>query len=291
MKLDQFYTGRAAAEQCWKLCQRTLAKLPVDPVASRHFFIEPSAGSGAFYEILPEDRRIGVDLAPAGRGILQRDFLNWHYRPPAQKHSVIAVGNPPFGTRGKHAAQFINHAAKLADTIAFILPAIFRKFSAQRLVNPQLRLILSESLPLNSFVLPARQNGQEGRPYHINTVFQIWTRLPSRHKNLREFKPPKIHHPDFTALQYNNTREALRVFQLPFDFAIPCQGWQDYSRRETTAAACEKNKQWILLKPNHKTAHHILFHQINYTKLAQENGTTTPGFRKNDLVRTYEAIQ
>jgi len=291
VKLDQFYTGPAAAQQCWEICRRTLAELPVDPLAHRQFFIEPSAGGGAFYELLPEDRRIGVDLAPTGRGILQRDFLRWRYRAPAQKHSVIAIGNPPFGTRGKHAAQFINHAATLADTIAFILPAIFRKFSAQRLVNPQLRLIRSQPLALDSFVLPARRMGQAERPYRINTVFQIWTRLPSSHKNLRELKPPRIHHPDFTARQYNNTPEALRVFTLPFDFAIPCQGWQDYTRRETKAADCEKNKQWILLKPNHKTAHHILFHQINYTQLAQENGTTTPGFRKNDLVRCYEAIQ
>lgn len=284
MKLDQFYTGPAVAEQCWKLCQRTLAKLPVDPVARRHFFIEPSAGSGAFYELMPESRRIGVDLAPAGTGILQRDFLRWHYRAPAQKNSIIAVGNPPFGTRGKHAAQFINHAATLANTIAFILPAIFRKFSAQKLVDPQLRLILSESLPLDSFVLPG------GQIYRINTVFQIWTRLPSRHKNLRETKPPKINHPDFFAWQYNNTREALRVFRFPFKFAIPCQGWQDYTRRETKAANCEKNKQWILLKAKNAKAHRILFRGIDYNELARENGTTVPGFRKNDLVRSYEAM-
>ncbi len=280
MNLDQFYTNEDTARVCFAACRKVLSELPIRRAC---FFIEPSAGAGAFYTLLPKGRRIGVDLAPACPGVLRRDFLNWRYRPRFPKRAVVAVGNPPFGTRGKLAARFINHASTLADTVAFILPAVFRKYSAQSLIRPDMRLVLSEPLPPNSFIL------SNNKPYQLNAVFQVWTRLASAHPNLRELHPPKIRHPDFNLLQYNNTPDALKVFRQPFDFAVPCQGWQDYTRRETRAEDCEKNKQWILIRTNTPRALQILRSTIDYTALAHKNGTTVPGFRKNDVVKIYEA--
>ena len=87
--------------------------------------------------------------------------------------------------------------------------------------------------------------------------------------------------------QYNNTPDALKVFQNPFDFAVPCQGWQDYSRRETDEKQCEKSKQWILLKAKNPTVLAQLM-KIDYGHLAQECATAVPGFRKGDLVKAYK---
>ena len=272
--LDQYYTKPDAARKCW---ETLLGALPMR--ADRARFIEPAAGDGAFFDLLPTRRRVGLDVAPRHAGIRQQDFLTWEHRADNRSLQVV-VGNPPFGNRGGLAVRFVNKAAEIADTVGFILPANFRKFSIHRQLCDDLRLISARPLPRNSFRLAS------GRDYAVNTEFQVWTRLSSRAADLRQLAPPPIAHRDFLLRQYNNTPEALKVFQEPFDFAVPCQGWQDYSRRERDADCCEKNKQWMLLEAATGRVRRRLL-RIDYGELALRTGTSTPGFRKNDLVRQY----
>lgn len=272
--LDQYYTKPDAARACW---ETLLGALPVR--ADRARFIEPSAGDGAFFDLLPARRRIGLDIAPRRSGVRKQDFLTWEHRAKDRSLQVV-VGNPPFGSRGKLAVRFVNRAAELADTVGFILPVNFRKFSIHRQLHEDLRLIAARPLPRNSFRL------RNGKDYAVNTEFQVWTRLPGGAPDLRQFSPAPIAHRDFLLRQYNNTPEALKVFREPFDFAVPCQGWQDYARRERDADRCEKNKQWMLLKAGSGRVLERLF-RIDYGALALRTGTSTPGFRKNDLVREY----
>ena len=272
--LDQYYTKPAVARACW---ETLLGVLPVLP--DRAQFIEPAAGDGAFFDLLPVRRRIGLDVAPRHAGIREQDFLTWKRR-ACDRSLQVVVGNPPFGNRGDLAVRFVNKAAEIADTIGFIVPANFRKFSVHKQLHGDLRLIAARALPRNSFRLSS------GRDYAVNTEFQVWTRLPSRAANLRLFAPPPIAHRDFLIRQYNNTPEALKVFHEPFDFAVPCQGWQDYSRRERDADRCEKNKQWMLFAAAAGRVRRRLL-RIDYGALALRTGTSTPGFRKNDLVREY----
>ena len=272
--LDQYYTKPDAARECW---ETLLGALPVR--ADRARFIEPSAGDGAFFDLLPARRRIGLDIAPRHAGIREQDFLTWERRARDRSLQVV-VGNPPFGSRGNLAVQFVNKAAEIADTVGFIVPANFRKFAIHKQLHEDLRLIAAEPLPRNSFRL------RSGRDYEVNTEFQVWTRLPSRAADLRQSAPPPIAHRDFLLRQYNNTPEALKVFREPFDFAVPCQGWQDYARRERDAERCEKNKQWMLLEAGGGRILQRLL-RLDYGELALRTGTSTPGFRKNDLVRAY----
>ena len=180
----------------------------------------------------------------------------------------------------KLAIAFFNHAAALADLVAFIVPVNFRKFIVHKQLNPSMRFISQLPLPRDAFHLDT------GKPYAVNTEFQIWTRLASGHLDMRQYKSLPIRHEDFQIWQYNNTRHALKVFQNTFDFAVPCQGWQDYSRRETDEKRCERNKQWILLKAKNPTVLTRLM-EMDYERLAQECATTVPGFRKGDLVKAY----
>ena len=272
--LDQYYTKPAVARACW---ETLLGVLPVR--ADRARFIEPAAGDGAFFDLLPARRRIGLDVAPRHAGIREQDFLTWERRARDRSLQVV-VGNPPFGNRGDLAVRFVNKAAEIADTVGFIVPVNFRKFTIHKQLNDELRLIKVQQLPRNSFRLSS------GRDYAVNTEFQVWTRVPSGAVNLRQFAPPPIAHRDFLLRQYNNTPEALKVFYDPFDFAVPCQGWQDYSRRERDADRCEKNKQWMLFKAGAGRIRRRLL-RIDYGALALRTGTSTPGFRKNDLVREY----
>ena len=277
--MDQFYTQRQVAAECWGNLVPVLRDLGLDEGA---FFLEPSAGDGAFYDLLPPGQRVGFDIAPHHPDIVRRDFLrDDDALLKIPDSNLVVVGNPPFGKRGKLAVDFFRRAAQEADTIAFIVPVIFRKHFIHKQLPPDFRWIYSMPLARSSF------RTITGKDYSVNTEFQIWTRIDSSLINRRLTAPPPIHHSDFVMWQYNNTRDALKVFTNPFDFAVPCQGWQDYSRRETTASHCEKHKQWMLFKANSYAAFVRLHDEINYESLALRNTTSTPGFRKGDLVEEY----
>ena len=264
--LGQFYTKSEVADACWEHFTNTLSTLNRN--LSDLFFVEPAAGTGAFYKLLPKCK-----------DVKRQDFFSVTDLPFALQDTVV-IGNPPFGKRGKLAIAFFNHAAHLADIIAFIVPVNFRKFTTHKQLEPDMRFISKLPLPRDAFHLST------GKSYAVNTEFQIWTRLASTAQNMRQYEPLPIQHKDFQIWQYNNTPDALKVFQNPFDFAVPCQGWQDYSRRETDEKQCEKRKQWILLKAKNPTVLARLM-EIDYEHLALECATAVPGFRKGDLVKAY----
>ena len=275
--LDQFYTKQEVAKCCLDYILDILPAIKCS--ASKMYFIEPSAGTGAFYKLLPSERRLGIDINPKCNGVVQQDFFTLT-DPPNDRKDTLVIGNPPFGKRGKIAIAFFNHAACLADIVAFIVPVNFRKYIVHKQLNESMRFISKLELPRDAFCLAS------GKPYAVNTEFQVWTRLPSNHQDMRQYKSLPIRHQDFQLWQYNNTVEAQKVFQNAFDFAVPCQGWQDYSRKETDEKDCERNKQWILIKANSGDILSRL-KQIDYESLATHCGTAVPGFRKGDLVKEY----
>ncbi len=275
--LNPFYTKQEVAASCWEYFLQTLSS--VNRTVDKMFFVEPSAGTGAFYNCLPPHRRLGIDILPKCENIITQDFFTVTSLPYAPKDTAI-IGNPPFGKRGKLAIAFFNHAAALADIVAYIVPVNFRKYIVHKQLETSMRFIRKLALPRDAFHLDS------GKSFSVNTEFQIWTRLLSTHQDMREYKPLPIRHTDFQMWQYNNTPAALKVFQNSFDFAVPCQGWQDYSRKETDEKLCERNKQWILLKAN-TPAVLARLKRIDYEHLARECGTAVPGFRKGDLVKVY----
>ena len=279
--LDQFYTKEAVAESCWNHLIDTIESLNknIDDL----FFLEPSVGKGAFYKLMPKERRFGMDLDPKYDGVERRDFLKT-VGIGTESHNTVVVGNPPFGKRGNLAVAFFNHSARFAETIAFILPVTFRKFTIHKKLDSRMKFISKLELPKESFEF------DNGKTYSVNTEFQIWTRLPCLQPDMREFQAPPICHKDFQMWQYNNTPEALKVFENDFDFAVPAQGWQDYARRETKSEHCEKHKQWILLKAEDTVVLSRLL-AIDYNALAHRCATAIPGFRKADLVKAYSELQ
>lgn len=172
---DQFYTKLKVAEHCFKKFQEVANDLEVD--LSEYTFIEPSAGCGCFYQLLPKNHRIGIDIDPKelpgvdNKGIIKADYLKWS--PENKKKKYIVIGNPPFGLRGDLALSFINKSYLYADMIAFILPQLFNSdgkgVAGKRVIG--YRLAYNEHLSPDSFMYP---NGEEIK---INTVFQVWTKI------------------------------------------------------------------------------------------------------------------
>jgi len=166
--LDQFFTVPSVASYCY---QNLLSFMQKDGVESSQYnFIEPSAGDGVFFDLLPQDRRVGIDICPLRTDIIEHDFLSWRVKPNGRSH--VVVGNPPFGYRAWLALVFMNHAATFADYVGMILPMAFQsdgKGSPKHRVRG-LELLHSEYLPKDSFT------DTLGRSVKINGLWQVWRR-------------------------------------------------------------------------------------------------------------------
>lgn len=162
---DQFFTSKDTAPYCYDKAIQVITDLGVD--LSQFTFIEPSAGDGSFYNLMPVSQRIGVDIEPKCDGVIESDFLKWM---PDHTNN-ICIGNPPFGLRGHLALKFINHAAQFSDFVCFVLPQLFDsngKGSCKSRVKG-MNLIHSEVVD-SSFYYP------EGKNVSVNVVFQVWSK-------------------------------------------------------------------------------------------------------------------
>ena len=161
---DKFYTKEAVAATCFeKICSTC-------PGLNSWLWIEPSAGSGVFLRAVPSGwRHVGIDIEPAGAGVVEGDFLSWVA--PADAGKKVVFGNPPFGRQGSLAKKFIARAcgAVGADIVAFILPRSFVKPSMSRAFPLRFHCLLSEELGSDSFEV-------NGASYDVPCVFQIWER-------------------------------------------------------------------------------------------------------------------
>lgn len=170
--LDQYNTLPEVASYCWNKLKKYIKT--DGATLSKYKIIEPSAGTGAFYNLLPKDDRIGIDIVKYNDEYIQKDFLTW--APNTGDKPCIVVGNPPFGYRGWLALSFLNKAAEFSDYVGFILPMSFQsdgKGSPKNRVRG-LALVHSEKLPEDVFILP---NGEKQK---VNTLWQIWKKGPPK---------------------------------------------------------------------------------------------------------------
>ena len=166
--LDRFFTRQDVAAACHELLLEVMKNDYADTLSYK--FIDPSAGTGVFYDLMPPDRAVGIDVVPSRPVFEQHDFLSWS--PPEKRRRYAVVGNPPFGYRAWLALAFVNHAATFADYIGFILPMAFQsdgKGSPKHRVHGA-ELVQSRSLPPDAFV------NENGRSVKINALWQVWRR-------------------------------------------------------------------------------------------------------------------
>ena len=70
-ELDQFFTNKDIAKQCYlELCK-------LYNINEFDLLLEPSAGDGSFLKLLPENKRLGLDLDPKFEEIKQMDFFDF----------------------------------------------------------------------------------------------------------------------------------------------------------------------------------------------------------------------
>lgn len=189
-ELDQFYTNELIAKKYYNiLCNEINIK-------KYDLFLEPSAGTGSFYNLLPKTNRIGLDLDPKHDEIIKQDFFD--YVPPENK-KIITIGNPPFGKNSSLAVKFFNKAAEFSEVIAFIIPKTFQKESLQNRLNLNFKLRYNQDLDKNSFVL-------NGEPYNVPCCFQIWV----KHKKSRTIKKTDLKNSIFIFSKKQDSNIAVR---------------------------------------------------------------------------------
>ena len=165
---DKFYTSPEIAELCFS--DLLSLGLPTD------LYVEPSAGNGSFYNLLPEGS-IGIDIEPELDGLIKLDYFK--FKAPDNINNVTIIGNPPFGERNNLTRRFIKKASTESSTIAFVLPEVFSKPVVQKVFPESFKLIFERELPPNSFLL-------NGTPYNVYSVFQVWTSLETSFPDLRK---------------------------------------------------------------------------------------------------------
>lgn len=159
---DSYFTSKKTAEKCFDLLCKNID-------ISDYTFIEPSAGQGVFYDLMPPNLRIGIELHGRRNEFIKQDYLTWY--PWDLDKKYIVLGNPPFGVRGAYALAFINRSLLFSDYVAFILPMSFSsngKGSNMKRVQGG-HLVFSQELEKEGFYSP--DNDKE---ISVNALFQIW---------------------------------------------------------------------------------------------------------------------
>ncbi len=212
--LDQFFTKKDVSKRFVAETIKTLKK--TDFNFDKSLFIEPSAGLGCFlYNIREEGFEIkAYDIDPQIKEVEKTDFLNDLIATKKKSENVAIIGNPPFGKSGRLALEFVVKGFEYGDFVCFILPNNFQKYSMQRLLPKDVKIISQYKLPKNSFY--TMNNGMVNS-IDIGCVFQILTTQNTKMKDLRIREKPPITHKDFILYQYNNTQEALKYFKEDFE--------------------------------------------------------------------------
>ena len=276
--LDQFYTNIDVA----KLCVDTIDTSKYDIV------IEPSAGTGAFYNLIDHPNKVGIDLEPKCEGVEKQDFLNWdgdifkdfNFWPPPK---VLTIGNPPFGKQSSLAIKFIKHASIFSTTIAFILPRSFKKIS------------MYDKVPLNfwnvnQFDIPPYSFTFDGKKYDVPCV---WIEYEKRNE-FRE-KQKRLEPKTFKFVKV--TEYVTKVNKKGKEYTTgvpPKEANVSIARCGVNAGTASKNIDvatpgtFFIKVDDDKISEFI--QKVNTIKFNRNTNTGPISISKNDLIKKIEGI-
>lgn len=291
-QLDQFYTRQVIAKECYGIMQEVISELGIDSP----FFIEPSAGTGSFYRLMPEERRVGLDLDPQYNGVIKQDYLKWDDMLSVPKPAVV-LGNPPFGKLGQTGIKFINLSAYYADVIGFIMSNTFNRSFYARQLHRDLYLIKQHPLPRDSFYKPS------GKRYSLDCNFFIWAKRLGNYTDIRNREVPNTDHPDFELLnlqpyEEHQMRVLDRFINYPylhgkkFAFAVVRSWWKGYHPDKLVEYDLEKIKEktkhtWILAFTDDQE---VIDRLITLDFFGIGYDFVQCGFTVEDMVKAYNKI-
>ena len=238
-------------------------------------FVEPSAGDGSFFDLLPADRRTGLDIAPRAAGVVKADFLSWSPPHGDAGARIVTIGNPPFGQHAQLAVDFLEAACAFSDAVAFILPRSFNKYTFQNRVPLDFHLL--GSFDCDEFV------ATDGRKHRVKAVFQVWQRDSTPRVPL--LTPAT--HPDFAMRHCHLSRVTppeLTQLRSSYDFTVAQVG-NDFTPRDP--ATVTRGSHWFIA--SHTAQVRGRFERLDFTFLDRMN-TAHKSLSKRDIVAAYQAV-
>jgi len=141
---DVIFTRKEIAE---KLVETIFEKFPKDFKTVING-IEPSAGSGAFVDIMKKYFKnvICMDIDPQRNDILKHDFLLYDFSGILPEESCC-IGNPPFS----RVKEFLKRCSEISNKIIMILPQGFSKRVPSTCVEKCWKVKYVEMLPSDVF--------------------------------------------------------------------------------------------------------------------------------------------
>jgi len=166
-KLDQFYTNKNIALKCYNKLTELI------DINDYDIHLEPSAGSGSFFDIMDNNKKIGLDVNPKKEGICKMNFFDYN---PQHNKKYLVIGNPPFGRVSSLAVKFFNKCSEFSNCIAFIIPRTFKRVSIQNRLNLYFKLIYNEDLPIKPCCFTPKMTAK--------CCFQIWIKSKTKRKKI-----------------------------------------------------------------------------------------------------------
>ena len=161
---EQYYTPKPLALELVAQIEKVLG-----PLAGKTI-LEPAGGTGAFIEAVQAKgvtRVISFDIEPLHELVTQGNFLEQEIK----ETNLITISNPPFGRNNSLSIPFFNHAAKVSDSICFIVPRSWRKWSVTNRLDLGFQLAIDLDIDIDYV-------DADGTPLsnknHLATCFQIW---------------------------------------------------------------------------------------------------------------------
>ena len=264
--LDKFYTIPSYSKKCIDKVFELYDKLSFDLI------VEPSAGSGSFFNQLECDNKIGIDISPEDTNITKMDFFD--YTPESHANNILVIGNPPFGKISSLAIKFFNHSAKWANVIAFIIPRTFRRPSVQNKISNEFHLVYDEDVSTKPCCFTPQMTAK--------CCFQIWEKKDIK----RSFVNLPTKHQDWEFLSFGPVDERGQPTPpIGADFAMRAYGGK-IGEIEQIKLSELRPKSWHWIKSNINKEELInRFNKLDYSDSLNTARQNSMG--RGELVRLY----
>ena len=261
--LDQFYTNSDIAKKC----------IDTIDVSKYDIVVEPSAGMGAYYNLIDHPNKVGIDLEPKCDGAIKQDFLKYKHQFTPHNLSfmesklnrqpkILTIGNPPFGRQGSLAQKFIKHASVFSDTIAFILPRGFKKRSVYDRVPLNFWNVNEIDIPENSFTY-------NGEPFDAPCVW-----IEYKKKNKLRIKENKLTPTTFEFATKENANVSIRRVGVNAGLTFPHTPHKDVSKPSHYFIKVDNVDEFV--------------NKVNKIKFSDGDTTGPRSISKNELIKRIE---
>ena len=152
-KLDKWYTKDGVVETI-------MSQLPID-INDFDNVIDLCAGDGSWRKYCNKM----YDIHPEAEDIIEQDIFDWK----GEEGTTLVIGNFAYGKAASLTVKMLNHTAKYCNDIVNIGPMTMTRYSRQKRVDKELKLLWEIRLPKNSFLV-------DGKSKDVPSVCQYWGR-------------------------------------------------------------------------------------------------------------------